>query len=185
MERTLAIDTPSKVDQSISLSGWAASTRDHGGLIFIDLRDHTGIVQLTIYPENAEAFALAGTIRDEFVLRVRGTVLQRASDLANPNIPTGSVEIKVEQLEILNKSLALPFPLMHASDEINEDLRLKYRFLDLRRGKMQQMLTKRHQMMRFIRQFMDDQQFIEITTPILTSSSPEGARDICRAPAQI
>lgn len=177
MQRTLALEALKKIGEQISLSGWAASTRDHGGLIFIDLRDHTGIVQLTINPENTDAFAVAEKIRDEFVIRVTGKVVERAEGLANPNISTGSIEVIVDTLEILNTSKALPFPIYHQDENINEEIRLKYRFLDLRRDKMQYMLRKKDEFFTRIRQFMHDQEFIEITTPILTSSSPEGARD--------
>ncbi len=177
MQRTLALETLTQIGQQVSLSGWAASTRDHGGLIFIDLRDHTGIVQLTINPENNTAFETAGTIRDEFVITASGTVVERAANLANPNIPTGSVEIQVDTLTILNTSKALPFPVMHQEDAINEEIRLRYRFLDLRRDKMQLMLRKKDEFFTAIRKYMHEHEFVEITTPILTSSSPEGARD--------
>ncbi len=177
MDRTLALESLQKIGQQISLSGWAASTRDHGGLIFIDLRDHTGIVQLTIHPENKAAFTIAQTIRDEFVIQVTGQVLERAAELANTNIPTGRVEIMVENLDILNTSKALPFPIYHQDENINEEIRLKYRFLDLRRDKMQTMLRRKDEFITAIRKFMHDREFVEVTTPILTSSSPEGARD--------
>ncbi len=177
MQRILSSDTPQHVGQTVTVAGWAASTRDHGGVIFVDLRDHTGLVQLTIHPENAEAFAVAEKVRDEFVLKATGTVTKRAEGLANPNIPSGTVELIVEKLEVLNPSKPLPFPVLHQDTNINEDLRLKYRFLDLRRDKMQTMLVRRHKMIKFIRDWMDGEGFIEITTPILTSSSPEGARD--------
>lgn len=177
MQRILSSDTPQHVGQTVTVAGWAASTRDHGGVIFVDLRDHTGLVQLTIHPENAEAFAVAEKVRDEFVLKATGTVTKRAEGLANPNIASGTVELIVEKLEVLNPSKPLPFPVLHQDTNINEDLRLKYRFLDLRRDKMQTMLVKRHKMIKFIRDWMDGEGFIEITTPILTSSSPEGARD--------
>lgn len=177
MERTLATATVKKTGQSVTVKGWAASTRDHGGLIFIDLRDHTGIVQLTIHPENKKAFKLAENVRDEFVLTATGKIIERAPKLVNSNITTGGIEIKVSELKILNSSKPLPFPIMHQQDEINEELRLKYRFLDLRRDKMQKMLVKRHKMIKMMRDYMDERGFIEITTPILTSSSPEGARD--------
>ena len=177
MQRTLSLDTTLHVGEQITVAGWAASTRDHGGLIFIDLRDHAGLVQLTVHPETATAFEIANKIRDEFVLKATGTVLEREPSLVNKNIATGTVEIKVEHLEILNPSKPLPFPIFHQEANINEDLRLKYRFLDLRREKMQSMLLKRHKMIKFIRDWMDAEDFIEITTPILTSSSPEGARD--------
>jgi aspartyl/asparaginyl-tRNA synthetase len=177
MNRTLAINATENIGQKITMSGWASSTRDHGGLIFIDLRDHTGIVQLTIHPENKEAFSVAEKIKDEFVITISGEVIKRADELVNQNIPTGTIEVIVESLEILNPSKPLPFPVMHQEDVINEDLRLRFRFLDLRRDKMQNMLRRRHEMIKDIRGYMDEHGFIEITTPILTSSSPEGARD--------
>jgi len=177
MKRTLALDTTKQIGSKISVSGWVASRRDHGGLIFIDLRDHTGIIQLTINPKTKEAFSLAEKVRDEFVLRAEGTVEKRAADLINPKIPTGEIEIRIENLESLGTSKTLPFQVSHADANINEELRLKYRFLDLRRDKMQQILRKRHMMIKQIRDYMDKRGFIEVQTPILTSSSPEGARD--------
>lgn len=177
MERTLSVDTPQKVGSQVFLQGWVASARDHGGLIFIDLRDHTGIVQLTVSPEQIEAFQSAEKLRDEFVISIEGTVVNRHEDLTNPNLITGKIEVIVSRLTILNSSKPLPFPIQHQTDEINEDLRLRYRFLDLRREKMQNMLRRRHQLIKHIRDWMDTQGFIEIQTPILTSSSPEGARD--------
>jgi aspartyl-tRNA synthetase len=177
MHRTLAAETPSKTGQAVTVKGWAASTRDHGGLIFIDLRDHTGLVQLTVHPEQAAAFKLAESVRDEFVLEAAGTIVERAADLVNHNLPTGGIEIKIESLKVLNPAKPLPFPIMHQTDEVNEELRLKFRFLDLRRDKMQRMLQRRHKMIKMIRDYLDDHGFIEVTTPILTSSSPEGARD--------
>ncbi len=175
--RTLATETLGKIGEEVTLSGWSASTRDHGGLIFIDLRDHTGIVQLTIHPENKDVFEVAQKIRDEFVITATGTVTERAPDLVNQNIETGTIEIVVEKLTVLNASKPLPFQIMHQEETINEELRLKFRFLDLRREKMQRMLKQRHKMIKFIRDYMDEHDFIEINTPILTSSSPEGARD--------
>ncbi|HLC44590.1 MAG: aspartate--tRNA ligase [Candidatus Doudnabacteria bacterium RIFCSPHIGHO2_01_FULL_50_11] len=177
MDRTLAIDSVKKIGKKISVSGWVASRRDHGGLIFIDLRDHTGLVQLTFHPERHAAFKLAEKIRDEFVVAAVGSVVKRAPELVNENIPTGTIEVTIDELTILNTSKPLPFQIMHADDKVSEDVRLKYRFLDLRREEMQTMLRDRHRMVRMIREYMDKQEFIEVTTPILTSSSPEGARD--------
>ncbi len=178
MTRTLSTETPLKVGENVSVSGWVNSRRDHGGVIFIDLRDHTGIVQLAIHPDAAEAFSLAEKVRDEFVINVEGKVVERSAETVNKNIPTGTVEILTSSFVILNSSKPLPFQIAYSDDEkVNEDVRLKYRFLDLRRDKMQKMLIKRHTMIKFIRDWMDGQGFIEITTPILTSSSPEGARD--------
>lgn len=178
MQRTLSTQTPSQVGQAVTVSGWVNSRRDHGGVIFIDLRDHTGVVQLAVHPENKEAFAAADKLRDEYVITAQGNVVERSPETKNPNLATGSVEILAANISILNQSKPLPFPIAHAEEmNINEDLRLKYRFLDLRRDKMQKMLVKRHKMIKFIRDWMDEKGFIEITTPILTSSSPEGARD--------
>lgn len=174
--RTYVADTPSKVGETVTLKGWVNSRRDHGGLIFIDVRDHTGIAQLAIRPEQAEAFRLGEQLRDEFVISATGTVVERAEDLRNPNIATGGIEIKVDELIILNRSEALPIQIQ-GDAMANEDLRLRYRYLDLRRPKMQDMLKKRADMYRRMRLYMEEQQFTEVTTPILANSSPEGARD--------
>ena len=161
----------------ITVAGWVHSRRDHGGLIFIDLRDHTGLVQLVINPEQAEAFRLAESLRDEFVIRVSGVVTERGEGLKNPNIASGNVEIVLENLEILNRAETLPIQPFAEENQAGEDLRFKYRYLDLRRPKMQDMLKKRAEMYRRMHQYMDDHDFIEIQTPILANSSPEGARD--------
>ena len=176
-QRTFAIDTPTKVGEMITVAGWVHSRRDHGGLIFIDLRDHTGLVQLVINPEQAEAFRLAESLRDEFVIRASGVVTERGEGLKNPNIASGNVEIVVENLEILNRAETLPIQPFAEENQAGEDLRFKYRYLDLRRPKMQQMLKKRAEMYRRMHQYMDTRDFIEIQTPILANSSPEGARD--------
>ena len=176
-QRTFAIDTPTKVGEMITVAGWVHSRRDHGGLIFIDLRDHTGLVQLVINPEQAEAFRLAESLRDEFVIRASGVVTERGEGLKNPNIASGNVEIVVENLEILNRAETLPIQPFAEENQAGEDLRFKYRYLDLRRPKMQEMLKKRAEMYRRMHQYMDTRDFIEIQTPILANSSPEGARD--------
>jgi len=175
MKRTVADKTPSTIGEQVTVKGWVHSRRDHGGLIFIDLRDHSGIVQLTINADS-NAFSLAESLRDEYVISATGTVAERDAELKNDNIPTGSVEIMVESLKILNKSEPLPFQV-NTTQNISEEHRLKYRFLDLRRDKMQLMLRRRAEMYRSIHSFMDEQEFIEIQTPILANSSPEGARD--------
>ena len=176
-QRTFAIDTPTKVGEMITVAGWVHSRRDHGGLIFIDLRDHTGLVQLVINPEQAEAFRLAESLRDEFVVRASGVVTERGEGLKNPNIASGNVEIVVKNLEILNRAETLPIQPFAEENQAGEDLRFKYRYLDLRRPKMQEMLKKRAEMYRRMHQYMDTRDFIEIQTPILANSSPEGARD--------
>ena len=177
MKRTLSIQTAHCVNEKITVAGWVHSRRDHGGLIFIDLRDHTGLVQLVINPDKPEAFKLAESLRDEFVIRAHGVVAERGEGLKNPNIDSGNVEIVVEELEVLNRAETLPIQPFAEDNQANEDLRFKYRYLDLRRPKMQEMLQKRAEMYRRIHQYMDERQFIEIQTPILANSSPEGARD--------
>ncbi len=176
MSRTLIQESVSMVGQEVTLKGWVNNTRDHGGLIFIDLRDHTGLIQLTIHPEQKEAFQAAQAIRDEYVLEVTGIIADRDASLINPNIATGKIEVIVSSITVLNKSEVLPFPVSHGTEEVSEELRLKYRFLDLRRQKMQERLIKRDKFNVAIRQYMHDKGFTEVTTPILTSDSPEGAR---------
>ena len=175
--RILAVKISDEVGKNITVAGWVHSRRDHGGLIFIDLRDHTGLVQLVINPEQAEAFRLAESLRDEFVIRASGVVTERGEGLKNPHIASGDVEIVVENLEILNRAETLPIQPFAEENQAGEDLRFKYRYLDLRRPTMQQMLKKRAEMYRRMHQYMDDRDFIEIQTPILANSSPEGARD--------
>lgn len=176
MERTYALDAVAKVGEKISVSGWVNTRRDHGGLIFIDVRDHTGIVQLVINPDAPEAFALAEELRDEFVIRASGVVREREGGLKNDKIPTGSIEIVADSIVVLNRADVLPIQPF-AEQQANEELRLKYRYLDLRRPKMQHLLKRRAEMFTEIRSFMESQQFTEVTTPILANSSPEGARD--------
>ena len=175
--RVLAAETSAEVGKNITVAGWVHSRRDHGGLIFIDLRDHTGLVQLVINPDKPAAFKLAESLRDEFVIRASGVVTERGEGLKNPNIASGNVEIVVENLEILNRAETLPIQLFAEENQAGEDLRFKYRYLDLRRPAMQQMLKKRAEMYRRMHQYMDGRDFIEIQTPILANSSPEGARD--------
>ena len=174
--RTLASATPESAGKEVTVKGWVHARRDHGGLIFIDVRDHTGVVQLIIQPEQAEAFKTAEQLRGEFVVAATGKVKERSEDLKNPHIATGSIEVVVSELSILNRSE--PLPIQIEGDAVaNEELRLKYRYLDLRRPKMQAMLKKRADMYKRIRGYMETEDFTEVTTPILANSSPEGARD--------
>ena len=177
MKRTFNIQAAQLAGEKISVSGWVHSRRDHGGLIFVDLRDHTGLLQLVFNSDNPEAFSLADELRDEFVIRAEGMVRERAAGLKNDKIPTGAVELVVERLTLLNRAETLPIQLFAEENQAGEDLRFKYRYLDLRRPKMQDMLKKRAEMYRRMHQYMDDRDFIEIQTPILANSSPEGARD--------
>ena len=174
--RTLAHDLTEKSGK-VQVSGWVNSRRDHGGLIFIDLRDHTGIIQLVIDPKSKEAFELAENLRDEYVISATGTIRKRGAGLENPNIPTGKIELVVEELRLLNRSEPLPVPTHDEGANVGEELRLKYRYLDLRRPSMQKRLARRAKYYKFMRDYMEEHEFIEVTTPILANSSPEGARD--------
>ncbi|TML98189.1 MAG: aspartate--tRNA ligase [Actinobacteria bacterium] len=167
---------PEQVGERITVAGWVARRRDHGGLIFIDLRDHTGIVQLVVNPERApEAAKTAHDIRSEFVVRAQGEVVRRAPDAVNPNIATGEVELQVDELEIVARSDPLPFQL---DDEgVEEPLRLRYRYLDLRRERMQRNLRLSATVIAAIRRSMEEQGFIDVWTPSMTLGTPEGARD--------
>ncbi len=177
--RILASETPKHVGKEVIVKGWVHSRRDHGGLIFIDLRDHSGLVQIAINPEKAgkEVFAVAEKARDEFVLAITGKVIKREQELINTNIPTGEIEIQAQAIELLNIAKTPPFPVARDEETINEDVRLKYRFIDLRRPKIQKYLRQRAEVIKYIRDFMHQRDFWEISTPILANSSPEGARD--------
>jgi aspartyl-tRNA synthetase len=167
---------PDDVGRTVAVAGWVARRRDHGGLIFVDVRDHTGVVQLVINPErSAEAAKAAHAIRSEFVLRASGEVVARAPDAVNPNLATGAVEIQVDDLEIVARSEPLPFQL--DDDNVEEPLRLRYRYLDLRRDRMQRNLRLSAVVIRAIRDSMEEQGFIDIWTPTMTLGTPEGARD--------
>lgn len=175
--RTLSGELKNKLNKTVTVSGWVNSRRDHGGLIFIDLRDHQGIIQLVITPENKDAFALAESLRDEFVISATGLIRERAADLKNPHIETGDIELVVESMELLNRSDTPPVNTHDDGPESNEELRLKYRYLDLRRPSMQNTLKRRAKFYSYLRNYMDQHDFIEVATPILANSSPEGARD--------
>lgn len=174
--RILAKQTPNFVGQTVVSAGWVHSRRDHGGVIFIDIRDYTGLVQIVVNPEQKQAFETAELLRDEFVIKVVGEVRPRGDGLENPNIDSGSVEVIADSIDILNNADTLPIQPF-AEAQASEELRLKYRFLDLRRPKMQNILRKRAEMFSIIRKFMEGEDFTEVTTPILANSSPEGARD--------
>ena len=175
--RILTNELKNYLGKSVTVSGWVNSRRDHGGLIFIDLRDHEGIIQLVVTPENDKAFKLAESVRDEYVLTATGTMREREPELKNPNIPTGDIELVVEELRLLNKCAPLPVNTHDDGEKSSEEMRLKYRYLDLRRPSMQNRLRRRSEFNRFIRNYMYDHGFTEVATPILANSSPEGARD--------
>ena len=176
MTRTVSSNVIEAVGEEVTVKGWVQSRRDHGGLIFVDMRDYGGIVQLVLNPNDPQVFELAESLRDEFVISATGAVQERGPGLENPNIATGKVEIVVRSLEILNRAETLPIQPF-SDNQANEELRLKYRYLDLRRPKMQHMLKRRAEMFTAIRAYMEREKFMEVTTPILANSSPEGARD--------
>jgi aspartyl-tRNA synthetase len=168
--------TESHLDQKVDLCGWVHRRRDHGGVIFIDLRDREGLVQVVFDPDYAEAFKLAETVRSEYVLKVHGKVRPRPEGTINANLTTGKIEVLATRLEILNKAETPPFPL-ESEVEVSEETRLRYRYIDLRRPIMQQRMRLRRDITRHLRNFMDDNGFYEIETPFLTKATPEGARD--------
>src|SRR5213592_365561 len=160
----------------VTLAGWAARRRDHGGLVFVDLRDETGVCQLVVNPERApDAVGPAHEVRNEFVLRAEGEVVARAPDLVNPNLPTGEVEVQVDRLEILSRSTPLPFQL--DDENVDDNVRMRYRWLDLRRPKLQRNIRLRGRMVGTIRRVMEEAGFVDIQTPLLWKPTPEGARD--------
>lgn len=166
------------INSKVSLSGWVHRRRDHGGLIFIDLRDRYGLTQLLFDPaKSPEAHSLAEKLRSEWVITVQGTVIPREEGMVNTKLPTGEIEIAVDHLEVLSKALNPPFSISDETIDVNEELRLRYRYLDIRRGSVAQKLAVRHKAMMATRQYLDSHQFMEIQTPILGKSTPEGARD--------
>lgn len=169
------------VGQTVTLFGWVDRRRDHGGVIFIDLRDRTGIAQIVSDPERTpDSYAAADALRNEYVVKIVGRVTKRPPESLNPRIPTGEVEIYADQIELLNAvRKQLPFQVSTAeSESVREDLRLKFRYLDLRRERMSRNLQLRHQVVKAIRRYLEDEQgFMEVETPMLTRSTPEGARD--------
>jgi len=169
---------PDKVDSEARAAGWVHRRRDHGGLVFIDLRDRTGLVQLVFNPEEAgEAFELGHRLRSEDVLSAKGRVVRRSPETVNPELSTGEVEIRVSDAELLSDAETPPFEIESFSGEVSEETRLRYRYLDLRRDRMQEAIELRHEVTGAMREFLSGQGFLEIETPVLTRSTPEGARD--------
>jgi aspartyl-tRNA synthetase len=164
----------SSIGKVVTVAGWAHRRRDHGGVIFVDLRDREGLLQVVFDPDRADVFALAERVRNEFVLKVTGLVRARPPGTANANIKTGQVELLCQDLEILNRSEPLPFQL---DETVSEEVRLRYRYIDLRREEMRERLMLRHRITRAMRHYLDDAGFIDIETPMLSKATPEGARD--------
>ena len=167
---------PEHIDQTVELCGWVDRRRDHGGVIFLDLRDREGIVQVVFDPDTEEHFARADKVRGEYVLKVKGRVRARSESTVNPNMPTGAIEVLGKELDILNASETPPFQL-DGHTEVGEDVRLRYRYLDLRRPEIADKLRLRSRITSAVRRFLDDAGFLDVETPILTRATPEGARD--------
>ncbi len=178
MQRTYIKDTADKVGETVLIKGWVSVRRDHGKLIFFDVRDRTAAIQLVVNPKvNEAAHKIAQEVRSEYVLEVEGKINPRVEKQINPNIPTGKIEMEVTRMVILNKSEAMPIAVDTDGYEIGEESRMKYRYLDLRRPRLLKNITNRHKIIKHIRDYLAQKDFIEIETPILTKSTPEGARD--------
>ncbi|MGD8559552.1 MAG: OB-fold nucleic acid binding domain-containing protein, partial [Gammaproteobacteria bacterium] len=167
----------SHIDQEVTLYGWMHRRRDHGGVIFIDLRDREGVAQVVYDPDTVESFATAERVRSEYVLRVKGRVRRRPEGTENPEMPTGMIEVLGHELDILNSAATPPFQLDIEDHDVSEEHRLRFRYVDLRRPQMQQRIRTRARITRVIRDFLDDAGFLDIETPMLTKATPEGARD--------
>ena len=176
MSRVLIKDTINKIDQTISVSGWVHTRRDHGKLVFLDLRDMTGLLQIVIIP-GSKAYEKIKDIRPEWVISLTGMIKKRPEKLINANLITGAVEMEAEDLEILNEAKTPPFEIDKETLGVDEELRLKYRYLDLRSERMNKNITLRHDVVKFIREYLWERNFREIETPYLTKSTPEGARE--------
>src|SRR3989344_9266165 len=177
MERIFSEETVRRVGERVLVKGWVHSRRDHGKIIFIDLRDKTGLLQVVFTPDQAQAHQLAQTLRSEFVVGIEGRVNKRPDKLINEKIPTGTVELSAETLEIITPAETTPFEVNKDTGKVNEETRLKYRYLDLRTERMQRNLLLRDRVITFFRQHMHDHGFVEIETPILMKGTPEGARE--------
>ncbi|MCK9635037.1 aspartate--tRNA ligase [Methylobacter sp. Wu8] len=165
-----------QLGETVSICGWVHRRRDHGGVIFIDLRDRAGLVQVVVDPDVAETFATAESVRSEYVLQITGLVRDRPAGTVNPNMHSGAIEVLAKNIVVLNESETPPFPV-ESEIEVNEELRLRYRYIDLRRTEMQEKMKVRRDVTRVLRNFLDDNEFFEIETPYLTKATPEGARD--------
>jgi aspartyl-tRNA synthetase len=177
MKEISIIETKDMAGKEVELFGWVANRRDHGKLVFVDLRDRTGVIQVVFGPFTPETYELSQALRNEWVVRIKGLVKERPEKMRNADIPTGSVELEPKELEVLNKSETPPMPLDTDGYEISEDTRQEWRYLDLRRARMVRNIKARHDGQLFVRNWLSEQGFFEIETPILTKSTPEGARD--------
>ncbi len=177
MERIFTAQTPARIGEKVKVAGWVATRRDHGKITFIDLRDKEGIVQVVFTLKEKEAYELAKSLRPEWVLEIEGMVQERPEGTKNPDIATGNIEIAAQTITVLSQAKTLPFAIDTPGYEIGEEKRLQYRYLDLRRTRLQKNLSARHHVLQFMRDFLTKEGFIEVETPVLTKSTPEGARD--------
>lgn len=177
MERSLSDEIKNKKGEQVKLSGWVSSRRDHGKIIFIDLKDRKGITQLVFTPDSEKTYKKAKDLRDNYVIQIKGDVNERPEDMKNEKIESGEVEVKVNSLEIISEAETSPFPTDNDGYKIDEEKRLEYRYLDLRRERLQHNLKKRAEVKNCIRDYLRKKDFLEVETPILTKSTPEGARD--------
>ncbi len=177
MSRISVLETAGSAGQEVEVFGWVHSRRDHGKIVFIDLRDRSGLLQVVFTPDNAELYANAQKLRSEFVVKIIGQINERPAKMVNDKIPTGKVEMLATSLEILNEAETPPFELDKDTIGINEEIRLKYRYLDLRSERMKNNLVMRHKIIKFVRDYLDQKDFLEIETPVLTKGTPEGARE--------
>ena len=177
MSRFLISETAKHVGEKVKVAGWVNTRRAHGKILFIDLRDRSGVLQVVFVPSNKEVYELAQNLRPEWVVEITGQIVKRPEQMVNPKVATGSVELSVESLNVLSEAQTLPFSIETNGMEISEEIRMKYRYLDLRRERLKNNLIVRHKVVKLIRDFLSNEGFIEIETPILTKSTPEGARD--------
>lgn len=177
MNRTLIEETPQKTGETVVVKGWVDARRDHGKIIFIDLRDRTGLLQVVFTPADKETYEKATRLRDEWVIEIEGVIGERPKGMQNPELPTGTIELQAKKLIIYSEAETAPIPLKGDGREVEDELRLKYRYLDLKRERMQNNIRLRAKVTKLAREYLDNQGFVEIETPLLTKTSPEGARD--------
>ena len=177
MHRFLVKDTAKHIGEKVKVAGWVNTRRAHGKILFVDLRDRSGVLQVVFVPSNKEVYELAQNLRPEWVVEITGQIVKRPEQMVNSKIETGNVELTVESLNVLSEAQTLPFSIDDSGYEINEEIRMKYRYLDLRRERLKNNLIVRHKIAKFVRDFLSAEEFIELETPTLTKSTPEGARD--------
>ncbi|MFA5767287.1 MAG: aspartate--tRNA ligase [Candidatus Paceibacterota bacterium] len=177
MKRTLNSETPKNIGGTVKLSGWVNTVRSHGKIIFIDLRDFSGIVQVVFTPKNGEIYQIAQKLRPEWVISIEGEVKERPQGMINDKVETGKIEVEAKDLRVISEAKTLPFPIDEDGYQIGEQLRMKYRYLDLRRERMKRNITVRQKVISRMRNFLQERNFVEVETPMLTKSTPEGARD--------